>query len=146
MARALAPPFVMGDLHADLRFAFRALIRSPWFTALAVVTLAIGIGGTTALFSLVDTVVLRPLPFKDPHRLVEIWGEDAARGGMRVPAPIFEALVARAPTLAAIAIHSPSGAVLRTPDGPLDVRGQRVSANFIDVMGIRPLAGRGFLP
>jgi hypothetical protein len=63
----------------DVRFAFRALRRAPLFTGTAVALLALGIGGTTALFSLVDAVLLRPLPFREPERLVEIWGRDAQR-------------------------------------------------------------------
>ena len=89
----------MRNTFADLRFAARTLLRSPWFSALAVITLAAGIGATTAVFSLVDAVLLRPLPFKDPHRLVEIWGRNDQRTGMRVPGEILEALRARAKTL-----------------------------------------------
>jgi predicted permease len=134
------------ELFADIRFAIRTLSRTPWFTALAIVTLAVGIGGTTALFSLVDAVLFRPLPFHEPHRLVEIWGRDDRRTGMRVPGPILEALRERSKTLHAIGTHDPSGGVLRTAEGPIDIRGEAVSANFLDVFGVRPLAGRGFVP
>jgi len=134
------------QLFADIRFAIRTLRRTPWFTALAIVTLAVGIGGTTALFSLVDAVLFRPLPFYEPHRLVEIWGRDDRRTGMRVPGPILEALRERSKTLQAIGTHDPSGGVLRTSEGPIDIRGEAVSANFLDVFGVRPLAGRGFVP
>lgn len=64
----------MSSFVADLRYAARSLKRSRGFFLLAVTTLAVGIGSTTALFTLVDAVLLRPLPFKEPHRLVEIWG------------------------------------------------------------------------
>jgi putative ABC transport system permease protein len=136
----------MGDLLADVRHAARALARSPWFAGLAVATLAIGIGGTTALFSMVNAVLLRSLPFADPDRMVEIWGEDANRSGMRVPGAIVEALRARATALAAIAVHSPFGGILATGEGPVDLRGERVSANFTDVNGVQPVLGRGFRP
>ena len=136
----------MTGLLLDIRSAFRTLARSPWFAALAVATLALGIGGTTALFSLVDSVVLRTLPFKDPDRLVEIFGEQGARTSMRVPGAIVEALRERSATIEAIAIHGPTSGVLRARDGAVDVRGDRVSAEFVEVMGIAPLAGRGFLP
>jgi putative ABC transport system permease protein len=131
---------------SDIRHAARALQRAPWFTGLAVATLAIGIGGTTALFSMVNAVLLRSLPFGDPGRMVEIWGEDASRTGMRVPGAIVEALRARSTTLAAIAVHSPFAGILSTADGAVDLRGERVSANFTDVTGVPPLIGRGFLP
>ncbi len=136
----------MTELWLDLRFTFRTLARSPWFAALAVAILALGIGGTTALFSLVDTVVLRSLPFKDPDRLVEIFGQQGARTSMRVPGAILEALRERSATLETIAIHGPTSGVLRGAEGAVDVRGDRVSANFVEVMGIPPLAGRGFRP
>ena len=136
----------MPNVVADIRSAARTLTRSPWFTALAVVTLAVGIGSTTALFSLVDAVLLRPLPFKEPHRLVEIWGRDDRRTGMRVPGAILEALRARSTALQAIGTHDPTGAVLNTADGAIDIRGETVSTNFADVFGVSPVAGRGFVP
>jgi putative ABC transport system permease protein len=133
-------------LFHDLRFAGRALARSPWFTALAILTLALGVGLNTALFSLVDAVLLRALPFREPDRLVEIWGQEGTRTNMRVPAPLLEALQARSRTLQSIAIHGPVGGVLRTRDGPTDIRGDHVSANFVDVLGVSPVLGREFLP
>ena len=78
----------MTGLFHDLRLAVRSLLRSPWFSALAVVILALGIGLNTAVFSLVDAVLLRALPFKDPDRLVEIWGQEADHTSMRVPASL----------------------------------------------------------
>lgn len=130
----------------DLRYSIRGLTRSPWFTTLAVLTLAIGIGLNTALFSLIDAVVLRALPFHEPDRLVEIWGQESERTSMLVPLPFQEALRARSTTLADIAMHGPDGGVLRTRDGAVDIRGDHVSANYFDVLGVRPLAGRTFLP
>src|SRR5687768_10491271 len=99
----------MDSIKLDLRYALRTLARAPWFTALAILTLALGIGLNTALFSLVDAVLLRALPFKDPDRLVEIWGQDETRTGMRVPGPFLDALRARSRTLQSIAIHGPVG-------------------------------------
>jgi putative ABC transport system permease protein len=136
----------MSSFVADLRYAARSLKRSPGFFLLAVTTLAVGIGSTTALFTLVDAVLLRPLPFEEPHRLVEIWGRTGDRTGMRVPGVILEALRSRAKTLAVIGTHDPSGGVLNTAEGAIDIRGQTVSANFVDVFGVQPLIGRGFVP
>jgi putative ABC transport system permease protein len=136
----------MSVLLADLRFAARTLARSPAFTALAVATLAVGIGATTALFSLLDTVLLRPLPYHEPHRLVEIWGRDDRRTGRRVPAAILEALRARSKSLQVIGTHDPAGGDLRTPEGLVDIRGEAVSANFVDVFGVPPMIGRPFVP
>ncbi|HEV3484177.1 MAG TPA: ABC transporter permease, partial [Vicinamibacterales bacterium] len=134
----------MTDLIADIRFAARSLRRSSWFTTLAVVTLGVTIGGTTALFSLVDAVLLRQLPFSEPQQLVEIWGRDSGRTGMRVPGAILESLRATSKTLAVIGTHDPTSGVLETTDGAVEIRGETVSANFLDVFGVPPRAGRGF--
>ncbi|MBI4472444.1 MAG: ABC transporter permease [Acidobacteria bacterium] len=136
----------MPGLIHDLRFALRILIRSPWFAALAVFTLALGIGANAALFSLVDAVLLRGLPFKDSERLVEIWGRDAQRSGMRVPGPFLEALRERARTIESISLHGPIAGVLQTREGVVEVSGERVGANFTEVFGVPPMIGRGFLP
>lgn len=70
----------MNDLARDIRFAFRSLLRAPGFAAAAVVALGLGTGATTAVFSLRDGVVLRPLPYPDPDRLVMLWGTNDERG------------------------------------------------------------------
>ena len=132
-------------LLQDMRYALRQLCRAPWFTLLGIVTLGLAIGGTTALFSLVDAVILRQLPFREPQQLVEIWGQDDRRTGMRVPGAVLEALRARSKTLQTIGTHDPTGGVLNTPDGALDIRGETVSANFVEVFGVAPIAGRGFV-
>jgi putative ABC transport system permease protein len=134
----------MTNVLADLRFATRNLARSPAFAALAIITLAAGIGATTALFSLVDAVLLRPLPFKEPHRIVEIWSRTDQRTGGRVPGDILEALRAHATTLQLIGTHDPSGGVITRADGRIDISGEAVSANFLGVFGVAPLVGRAF--
>ncbi|MGH9162181.1 MAG: ABC transporter permease, partial [Vicinamibacteraceae bacterium] len=136
----------MSDLLRDIRFACRTLSRSPWFAALAVVTLALGIGGTTALFSLVDAVLLRALPYGDADRLVAVWAQDKERSGRRVPIPLVEVLRERAATLDAITSTNIMGGTFRTPDGDVEVRGDHVFSSFLEVMRTPPLAGRAFLP
>jgi putative ABC transport system permease protein len=136
---------VLECLLQDIRYALRQLRRAPWFTLLGVATLGVAIGGTTALFSLVDAVILRQLPFSEPQQLVEIWGQDDRRTGMRVPGAVLDALRARSKTLQTIGTHDPTAGVLNTPDGAMDIRGETVSANFVDVFGVAPVAGRGFV-
>jgi putative ABC transport system permease protein len=136
---------IMASLLLDLRHAVRLLGRSPWFAALASMILALGIGLNTALFSMVNAVMFRPLPFAEPDRLVEIWGFDATRDGMRVPEPIFHELRARSRTVRSFMVHGPAGATLRTDDGPVHVTGARVSASFNAVLGVAPAVGRSFV-
>ena len=100
----------MGTLIRDLRYALRTLRRAPRFTALVVVTLGIGIGANTAVFSVVDVVLLRRLPYPDPERLVTVWRDETERGGaprawlslrairdLREEPGLFEATAAWAP-------------------------------------------------
>jgi predicted permease len=136
----------MVAFFADFRFALRSLRRTPWFAGFAVLILTLGIGANTALFSLLDAVLFKGLPYKDPHRLVMVAGQDAERSGTRLPIPLFESVRDRAATIAAISAYNAAGGILRTEDGPVDIRGRHVSANFVELMGVPPLAGRGFLP
>lgn len=136
----------METLWQDLRFGVRQLLRKPGFALIAVLSLALGIGANTAIFSLVDAVLLRPLPFSDPDRLVMVW-EDAAKVGFprNTPAPanyvdwktknkVFE-------DMAAITY----GSYALTDEGePEKVESQNVTANFFPLLGVKPILGRTF--
>jgi len=134
-----------GILH-DCRFALRVLRRSPGFTAAAIAILAIGIGGATAFFSEVDAVLVRPLPYVQPERLVAVVSEDPVHHfrGAASP-PDFVDFRASVPSVevAATAPWSPAATGDRRPER---LRGLRVSANWFSLLGARPARGRTFAP
>src|SRR5262245_29008631 len=132
----------------DIRFAFRKLRQSPAFTSIAVITLALGIGLNTAIFSLVNDLFLRGLPFKDPSRVLHLYTGDKARDlvdiGLSAPRylhfrdgqTIFDGLAAE-------------NFFLFTLTGlgdPVQIFGGRLTSNYFDVLGVRPILGRNFLP
>lgn len=142
----------MQNIVNDLRFALRQLRRTPGFTALAVVTLAIGIGAATAVFSLVDTVLLRPLPFVHPQRLVDLdtlEKSGAGDGPATIPTgtsyPNFFDWRDRARSFEGIASWQGSSLTLGSANAPARrVDGMVVSADFFPVLGVRPSLGSGF--
>ncbi len=132
----------------DLRFAFRTLRRAPGFTVVAVLTLALGIGGTTAMFSLVDGLLFRDLPYPDSPRLVTVWEDHRATGGpadeWTSPATYRDWSSATSFSgLAAIVDWAPN---LFAGDRPLPAVGAGVSANYFDVLQARMMLGRSFFP
>src|SRR3954469_22347149 len=136
----------MDAFLADLRYSLRLLRKSPGFTAIAVATLALGIGANTAIFSAVDAVLIRPLPYTDPDRVVLVWEENLAANFPRnTPAPANFADWARMSRSFAGLAATRSGSASLTGDGvPEQIRGRRVTANFFDVLGVRPAIGRTF--
>lgn len=136
----------MTAMLQDLRYARRALLRRPLVTALAVLTLGVGIGGATAVFTVVESVLLRPLPFSEPDRLVRLW--ELTRDGDRFSfsAPNFLDVRAQSRTLEALAAYSEvaGSAVLTEGDEPQRITAVPVSASFRDVLGVHPQIGRIF--
>jgi putative ABC transport system permease protein len=132
----------------DLRFAARTLARRPLFVALVVATLALGIGGNVALFSVVDGVLLRPLPYPDPDRLVIVWENDRLRGTDRegVSGPDYLDMIGMNRTFAALAARSRLDRTLGAREEPVRVSSARVTAGFFALLGVRPVLGRTFLP
>jgi hypothetical protein len=139
---------IMRILWEDLRFAGVALARRPLFAAAVVATLALGIGGNVALFSVVDGVLLRPLPYPDPGRLVILWENDRLRGSDReaVSAPDYRDFVEMNRSFESLSARVRLDRTLGTLAEPLRVSSARVSANYFSMLGTRPLAGRTFLP
>ena len=135
-------------LH-DLRDGFRSLRKNPAFTLVALVTLALGIGMTTAIFSVVDAVLLRPVPFADMDRLVIVWQTDRASGTTHEPASLpdfldFRQRSRRVSDFAAF-IAGEGNLTLETSD-PFRVATLNVSERFLPMLGITPTLGRVFTP
>jgi len=137
----------MNGLGQDLRYALRQLRKSPGFTAVAVVTLALGIAANTAIFSVIDVVLVRPLPFGAPDRLVWLNGKMPMTDEAGVSPPDFRDYRASNRTFDGLAAmgYAPGPANL-TGDKPEQVLTTIASANFFDCLGVRPLIGRDFLP
>jgi putative ABC transport system permease protein len=136
------------DLFADFRYAVRLLRKTPVFTVAAIGTLALGIGANTTIFSLVQTMLLQPLPYQNPDEVVMVWEDRTAAGfPFNTPAPAnyhdWRAMNRSFTDMAATAF----GFANLTGDGtPEVVLGRRVTANFFDVLGVRPALGRTFTP
>jgi len=135
------------EFWQDLGYAQRALRRAPAFTVAAVLTLALGIGANTAMFSIVRAVVLRPLPFADPDRLVAVRELDLRSATPRpasVSWPNFLDWRAQTQTLEAIAGHRAGRFTVTGLGRPLNVGGAVVSANLFSTLGVAPITGRSF--
>src|SRR5213075_1251800 len=131
----------------DLRFALRQLRKSPGFTALAVITLALGIGMNTAIFSLMHDLFLRGLAFAEPSRVVRIYGEAKERDLKQLPfsVPKFWHYRDGQNVFSSFAADWGNGYILTGLGEPVQVLGENVTANYFDLLGIRPIIGRNFL-
>ncbi|RPJ53907.1 MAG: ABC transporter permease [Acidobacteria bacterium] len=137
------------DLWQDLRYAVRTLRKQPSFTAAAVLTLALGIGVNSAIFGLVDTILLRPLPLPDPDRLVMVWERTSTSlRGIVSPRNLiewnrrnrtFEMIAGFRPNVGAMVMGNSDGTAENVPR-------QWVTAGIFDTLGVRAIAGRTFLP
>ena len=132
----------------DIRFAFRKLRQSPAFTFIAVLTLALGIGLNTAIFSLVNDLFLSSLPFKEPSRIVHFYGGDKSRNLVDLPlsAPRFEHFRDGQTICESLAGENFFAFTLTGLGDPVQIFGSRLTSNYFDVLGVRPIVGRNFLP
>ncbi len=139
----------MRTILQDIRFGLRMLAKNPGFTVVVVLCLALGIGANTAVFSVVNAVLLRPLPYREPDRLVMVWTKN--------PNVVFEYLPCGAPEIAHLrdrsrsfeqiaAMKPPSRVVFTDREDPEEVSAQAVTANFFQTLGVKPRLGRAFLP
>jgi predicted permease len=132
----------MSTLLQDLRYTFRQLRRNPGFTAVAVLTLALGIGINTIVFSLVNGFLLRPLPAADPSQLVALWSQDKKEGSTdAVSYPDYVDYRDQAQVFSGLAAQSGTPLSLGAGDRPEMVWGEMVTGNYFSVLGLRPVAG-----
>ena len=132
----------------DLRYSIRVLLKNPAFTALALITLALGIGVNTAIFSVVDSVLLRPLPLKDPDRVVSIWEHGLRYGGgtnEMAPANYFD-LRNQSQAFEDVGAFGDLNVNLTGEGEPERIDGQLVTANVFKLLGVEPALGRTFSP
>ncbi len=141
----------MERLLQDIRYAARQLMKSPGFAAVAILTLALGIGANTAIFSVVNGVLLKPLPFHEPDRLVRVWHVPPAKSfpGMTrfsvSPANYLD-WENQNHTFASMAIYGYRGFTLTGSDKPEQINATAVSSQFFQTLGVKPFLGRTLLP
>ena len=137
--------YFVGSIGRDLRHAARGLARRPSFTMAAVLTLAIGIGATTAIFSVVYSVLIKPLPYPSSDELVRIRYSTAALTGELASQPAqYFTYRAENRTLAEVGIWGNGGETLTGPDGTERVRSLRASHGLLQALGVQPARGRWF--
>ncbi len=138
----------METLLQDLRYGLRMLAKSPGFTGVAVLTLTLGIGANTAIFSVVNAVLLNPLPFPQPERLAAIWRTSEKLGDFRgaLSYPDFEDLQAQNTVFESVAAYTDNTSTLTGAGEPRHARSATVTSNMFSVLGVHPILGRAFQP
>ncbi len=134
---------VMIGFVQDIRYALRALARAPGFSAVAILTLALGIGATTIVYSLVDGILLKPLPIADPDRVVLARSVATDKSEMSVSFPDFQDWVARAKSFEKLGAWRGFPSNLTGLGQPRRINVRQVTANLFDVLGVQPMLGRG---
>jgi putative ABC transport system permease protein len=136
----------MGNLWQDLRYGLRGLARQPGFTLVAIIALALGTGANTAIFSVVNAILLRPLNYGTPNQLVVIWGTNTRSGTLKDPLSVPNVLDFReqSSTLEQVAAHSQGDFNLSRGGEPIHVQGAFVTANYFTTLGVQARYGRGF--
>ncbi|MGC1687181.1 MAG: ABC transporter permease [Candidatus Acidiferrales bacterium] len=138
----------MNTLMQDIRFAARMLRKSPGFALIAILTLALGIGANTAIFSVVDAVLLKPLPYPQPGNIAAVWGTHSKMGetSRAISFPDFKDFQAQNHVFEHIAVYTDDTTALTGAGEPLHLFAEKVSADMFSVLGVQPLLGRTFLP
>jgi putative ABC transport system permease protein len=130
----------------DVRYALRALLKNPGFTAIVIATLALGIGANAAFFSVVNGVLLNPMPFPDPDQLVTIHQSKQNFETGAIPYPNFLDMQRENRTLLSMAISRGAGFTLIGAGDAERVSARMISADFFNVYGLKPVIGRTFTP
>src|SRR5215470_2160609 len=138
----------MQTLWQDLRYGARMLVRKPGFTLIAVLTLSLGIGANTAIFSVVNGVLLRPLPYKEPGRLVRVYSEFPTMNLRKfwVSPPEYVDIQKEAKSWETIGAWSAGGANVSTTGEPIRVTSTSITRSLIETLGVQPALGRNFTP
>ncbi len=134
----------MHKLMQDLRYALRTLQKNPGFALIAIVTLALGIGANTAIFSVVNGVLLKPLPYREPEQLVRVFERSQAQPRFPMAQGNFQDYREQNTTLSGLALYTRHDMELSQDDKPERLAGLRVTAGFFELLGVAPLLGREF--
>jgi putative ABC transport system permease protein len=137
---------LLEELGRDVRFAVRGLVRNPGFAIAALLVLAVGIGANTASFSLVNSVLLRPLPYPQPERLVMLRGAQPGSSSDPLSYPEFVAWKNQKDIFEELAAYAPSRSILTDLGEPEQLSSMMISANLLSLTGTTPALGRNFLP
>ena len=132
----------LDELQRDVKFGARQMVAAPTFTMVAVTTLALGIGATAAMFSVVNAVLLRPLPFDAPDRLAMVWVGAPGQDLRGRPSYAMVEAWRRSRSFEDIAVMDPVTVTLSGPEGAERIGVARVSPNFFPLLGIRAIEGR----
>src|SRR5215216_7838409 len=136
----------MDGLMQDLRHGLRMLLKNRIYTFVSVLTLLLGIGASTAIFSVVNGVLLRPLPYPKPEQIVRVWEANAKGRRIQFADPNFEDMRTQLHSLQGIAEMRSGEATISVENAPDRVRVAHVSADFFSVIGVQPLLGHLFVP
>ena len=138
----------METLWQDIRYGIRMLLKSPSVSIVAIVALALGIGANTAIFSVVNAVLLRPLPFSNPEQLMMVWESDSSRGQIRGSAsyPNFADWREQNHVFERLSSYYTNDFVMTGRGEPTRLQGAVVNADLLPLLGVAPVLGRGFLP
>src|SRR2546430_16998899 len=135
---------LLTSLPQDLRYGVRVLAKSPGFSLIAILTLALGIGANTAIFSVVNGVLLNPLPFRDPHQLVSMFQEMPNFKNGSISYPNFIDWRRMNTTFSTMAAYRSTEFTLTGNGEPERLRGEMISAGFFEILGVNAIMGRTF--